>query len=509
VGGYPEWLTLTGDDTYFALELKRKCPHWAFVPEAVVFWHAPETLLGFWRKLSSWSKGDGESGIYSQRYFLFTLITVSISFLSLLMCASLLMIFLSKQHVIATTLFVLSSVILFFLVFSFSARNKVLPGSMRRFIGRLVRSIGFIQGVKQRPQVTLQRYSEVEGVVFVLSGVPIDDTGGGSRGAQIARQFLERNFLVVYLYKFQKDEHRDLQLPIWNPGLVHAAVSDMDWKAFRWQYEEVLESKQILALIEFPLKEFVPIIGHIHRYGGEVVYDVIDDWESSLGGSWYSASIEQKIIDQADMLVATAQPLAENLQSKCKRKVELVPNAVNLTVFNRQKRYERPSDLPDADLKLIYIGALWGEWFDWQLLQRIAEEFPNAAITVIGDYDGQVGTRSQNLHFLGLREQESLPAYLAHSDVAIIPWKILPLTQATSPLKVYEYLAMGLPVVAPEIEPLAEMPYVYCVSSDDEFVEAIQKARDIRIDVDELDEFAFKNSWMARIDWLIERTNLA
>jgi len=68
VGGYPEWLTLTGEDTWFAAELRRRCPHWAFAPRAVVRWHAPDTLPAYWRKARYWAAGDGESGLFPRSY---------------------------------------------------------------------------------------------------------------------------------------------------------------------------------------------------------------------------------------------------------------------------------------------------------------------------------------------------------------------------------------------------------------------------------------------------------
>jgi hypothetical protein len=68
-GGYPEWLSLTGEDTYFAAELKRCCPHWAFVPDAVVDWPAPANPVEYWRKIYNWSIGDGESGAFTQWYW--------------------------------------------------------------------------------------------------------------------------------------------------------------------------------------------------------------------------------------------------------------------------------------------------------------------------------------------------------------------------------------------------------------------------------------------------------
>jgi len=68
IGGYPEWLTNTGEDTLFAMELRNVTKLWAFVPEAVVEWNAPDTMTDYWKKQYYWSFGDGEAGINTNYY---------------------------------------------------------------------------------------------------------------------------------------------------------------------------------------------------------------------------------------------------------------------------------------------------------------------------------------------------------------------------------------------------------------------------------------------------------
>jgi hypothetical protein len=121
---------------------------------------------------------------------------------------------------------------------------------------------------------------------------------------------------------------------------------------------------------------------------------------------------------------------------------------------------------------------------------------------VIGDYRGQCPYAEPNLYFLGLKPQTALPAYLQHSDVAIIPWKIGPITQATSPLKIFEYLATATPVVTPKLHPLEGIPYVFLSPEHDTFLENIAYALDCAMDDHVLDAFLRENSWQARIDHL-------
>jgi hypothetical protein len=189
--------------------------------------------------------------------------------------------------------------------------------------------------------------------------------------------------------------------------------------------------------------------------GGKIFYDLLDDWKTSLGGQWYSEDVEASIIIQeSHILVATAPNLANRLEKTSGRKPVYPPNAVNSYLCSTRIAVSLPGDFPAGEWHMIYIGALWGDWFDWNLLLQLAKEYPEAAVVVVGDYHGTVSGRSRKLAFPGLETTSLLPAYLSHADVAIVPWIVSPVTQATSPLKVYEYIAMEKPVVAPDIEPL-------------------------------------------------------
>jgi polysaccharide pyruvyl transferase CsaB len=502
VGGFPEWLSHTGEDTYFALELKRLCPRWAFVPEARVAWHVPEGIAGFWQKLAGWASGDGESGARAGAY------RRGLRVLALLCAGGSLVLggigvaaagWLSARWIAPVGV---GLILLVGATFAFRGRT-VAPRSLPwSFLGLHARSIGYLRGVRNRPVVAQRRHAGVAGIRFVLSGVPIDDSGGGQRGAQMAREWLRLGHLVVFLHRFPKNESRDLHLPVRHPRLLHWSLEEFDWQGFRWEYGRLLEEKSVLALVELPLPEFVPVARAIHRVGGRVVYDLIDDWRTSLAGRWYSPFVEKKIAMEADVLVATAPLLARYLEELSGRNVLLLPNAVDTELFDPTIPHSRPADLPTARPAYIYVGSLWGDWFDWDLLLRVARASPNASVVVIGDYRGQCPGSAPNLHFLGLKPQSELPAYLAHADVGILPWKRDVITASTSPLKVYEYLAMGLPVVAPDLEPLPQHRLVLRAADAEGFIVALAQASALRTHPSETAAFRLEHGWQERADEL-------
>ncbi len=503
VGGYPEWPTLTGEDTFFDYELKKACRYWAFVPEAVVWWQAPANTSEYWRKLRGWSAGDGESLFGASLYWHSLIRLIFLSTATVLMIAAI------AWAVTAGKLSVWGAVItgvlgLYLLgVLSFSAR-VLAPRDLVSEIGAEVARVrGFLVGARRRSQALARRYQGAKGFFFILAGVPIDDTGGGARCTQIALELLRQGYAVFYINRFPKYEGVELDLTIYHPRLYTTPLSYFRWKAFQRNYKDLFAGKMVGALVEFPLREFLPILRGIRRMDGVVIYDLLDDWSTALGGDWYSPATEKEVIAASQVLVATEATLAHRLETLSQRPVSLVPNAVNSQLFDPQLPQIRPADFPPGDWVVIYIGALWGQWFDWDLLTGIARTYPQAAVLVIGDYRGQCAEPPPNLYFMGLKPQHALPAYLAYSDVTIIPWIVSPITQATSPLKVYEYLTMGKPVVAPDLRPLHGLPGVLLAHDPNDFIAKVDLARRMELPRQEMADFAAQNNWQARVDKLL------
>ena len=514
VGGYPDWLTPTGEDTYFSLELKRCCNRWALVPEARVYWRAPDGLSEGVSTAYRSSIGDGEAGLFPNRYW--HSLTRSVLELSVLMAAA---VGLGLAFVIPWLALIPTLAVLWFAWRTVRAararrrmivdRTTVTPGlaTLSALIAPLLQwssILGFLRGVRNRPRALERRIGDVNGVAFILSGVPISDSGGGQRPAQLALGFLRQKHLVVYINLWESYETVDLKIRVSDPRLLTYPAHAFDMATFMEEHGEYLKGKPMLAVLEHPVIDFLRIGQSMRAAGVTVVYDLLDDWATSLGADFYSPEVEKEIIDTSHVLVATAQPLKRRLERSSGRTVALIPNAVNTHIFNTEGTYLRPADLPPGDFVICYIGALWGEWFDWSLLRKVAVSYPNATVAVIGDYRGLCPAPPPNLHFLGLKPQSQLPAYLAHCDVAIIPWVIGKITEAVSPLKLYEYLAMGKPVVAPRIGELEGIPYVMLSETDAEFIANVEAARQMQIDQKVIEKFVQENSWAQRVTTLLE-----
>ena len=507
VGGYPEWLTLTGEDTLYAIELKRRGGRWAFVPSARVRWHAPRSARAYWQKVFGWASGDGESTLNSRLYWReFVQLAFWLGVPLLVGVAGMLM-----HIVLGTPLWIIAlAALLPVLGFIGKATQASLGHAVWESGAKIARVLGFLRGASRRGEVNLRRRSSLRGVCAILAGVPFDDTGGGSRGSQLAKALLDSKWGVAYVHRFPRYETVDLGLRYDHPDLFLSPYARFRLETLTDQFPGLHRGMPLLAIVEFPLVDFLPTLEAIRQHGGIIAYDLLDNWRSSLGSNWYDPEIEDQVIQLADFLLATELSLQAHLQERTGREVLHLPNAVDAHLFDPQKTYERPDDLPHGDPILYYHGALWGAWFDWSLIAHICEQFPDAQLVLIGDYAGQCPYPvPRNLHFLGLKPQAALPAYLHHSDVALIPWLDTPITRATSPLKLYEYLAMRKPVIAPDLPPLRSIPGVLLSKDKNAFIENIRQARRIHLPHTELSEFIARNTWDARVELLLNHVGLA
>ncbi len=357
------------------------------------------------------------------------------------------------------------------------------------------------------------------GTILLLSANPMHDTGGGQRSAQQALELLDRGWRVVFAAHGEVTESVDLGLVYDRPGLVHCGESEaraalgLGWRRGIAQLGLPPETPhgRAVALAQLPLPGWPRLLRRLAREGVVTVYDCVDRWEGPLGYGWYRRDVETKLSRTVALRTASAPALTRHLSEISRRPAHLLPNAVNPALFDPRTARDRPSELPAADEGrpiVYYHGALWGHWMDWELIRAVATARPEVDFVFVGDHQGEGEGLPANCHFPGLRPQSALPAFLAHVDVTWLPWSVDEVTRATSPLKVFEYRAMGLPVVGPEIEPLDGIDGVVRTRGVEGFGAALDAALAHPASVEERrragDRVRASEGWGARID-LLER----
>jgi GT2 family glycosyltransferase/glycosyltransferase involved in cell wall biosynthesis len=260
-----------------------------------------------------------------------------------------------------------------------------------------------------------------------------------------------------------------------------------------------------LAVSVVQLSSWWPLAEQLReRFGWRVVYDCMDDWSGfpKIGAPLLES--ERKLLAEADLVTTSSEALRGTLRERGATP-QLIRNAADLEHFE----ISTPSSLLAGIEKPIvgYLGAI-AEWFDVDLLRAAAEARPQYQFVLVGgvfDIDVAGLERLENVQFLGEKPYALMPHYLQRFDVAIIPFRRGPLTEATDPVKFYEYLAQGKPVVTtglPELDRFAGNFYPAADAAG--FVEQIDRA--IAEDDDRLREarkrIARDNSWDARVSQL-------
>lgn len=335
--------------------------------------------------------------------------------------------------------------------------------------------------------------------VFIFTGVPYDDIGGGQRAAQLARVALARGHRVVYVYAYRKweagvevDSRVDLR------GMSHVFLDEV-------RAAEIIEDMRPgdTALFEIPHPVFIPFLRAARERRVLAVFEMIDAWDSSLGGDWFDPNVLAEFVRVADRVTGTARVLRESLVRMGRRDAIYLPNAYNETIFDLYRTLPRPPEYLPGKRVLLYFGSLYGEWFDWDAIRATAARSPEAVVYLIGDYQG-VEPLPANVILLGSRQIDQLPAYLAHAEVALLPFKPGHISDAVSPIKVFEYLAMGVPVVSNDLPEVRGYPNVHIARSVEDFAGACAKPLVRQVD----DGFLMSNSWASRLDAIVQPARL-
>ncbi len=192
-------------------------------------------------------------------------------------------------------------------------------------------------------------------------------------------------------------------------------------------------------------------------------------------------AMERSLQQKSDCIVACSQELVDKKRAVHPH-VYYLPHGVDWALFRQTLDRDEPlpADIAQLPRPIIgFYGFISDDWIDFELLNEMARAHPEWSIVLIGRTKQDLGTvlRHPNIHFLGVRPFESLPGYNRGFDVALIPFALNELTVSSNPLKLYEYLASGLPVVSVDIPEVARHPELARVARDQrEFIAMTEQA---------------------------------
>jgi glycosyltransferase involved in cell wall biosynthesis len=370
------------------------------------------------------------------------------------------------------------------------------PGSLRQQLARAVMRHLMEAACRRRGRPLAdvrQQVAQSRGAVIFLPSVGWSETLF-QRPHHLARAFARRGYVAIFatlaladdVFGFEEIEP-NLFLFRGPATVLHGIPSPVLWTV-PYNHHEALS---------FPRP-------------ATVIYDWIDD----LGiftdfDPGLVRRNHERALHEADVVTSVARTLHARARVHRADAVYL-PNGVDETHFATSAT--DPDDPAVARLRREgkpiagYYGAL-ARWFDYELLEQTARRRPDWNFLLIGpDYDGSLRRASllqcPNVVWLGPRPYASLPAYLRVFDVATIPFRLDPITLATSPLKLYEYFAGSRPVITTAMPECVAHAEVRVVETAEEFALALDVARRAGEDPDvrtQLCSVAAANSWRERV----------
>ncbi len=234
-----------------------------------------------------------------------------------------------------------------------------------------------------------------------------------------------------------------------------------------------------------------PIWGMALRKGDfdRVVYDCIDDVSlyAGMASSSRFLEYERKLIQLSDAVITTAASLEAHVRGIDPRiPVFRIPNGVDVDWFQSAAADDRPSiDAGTLPRPIVgYVGTISG-WLNIALAAQVALLLPSVTFLFVGPEDPWVDLeplrRLPNVRFFGRVPYDDVPALMAACSACWIPFSAGRIVERTNPIKLFEYFALGKPVVStpmPELETYRRRGLLWFGRTAEELAEAIRKALD-------------------------------
>lgn len=312
--------------------------------------------------------------------------------------------------------------------------------------------------VFQRPQHLMTRAARDRRVYFVEE--PLDDASGPR--LETRRDASGVNVVVPHL----------------PPGLTEAAAHAQT-RALLERYLAAENVRDLVLWVYSPMP--LPALRGLEP--AAVVYDCMDELANFRGAPPALRDRERELFGWADLVFTGGYSLWE-AKRRQHDDVHSFPSSVDVPHFaSARSGLPEPADLAGIPRPRVGFYGVVDERMDVELLGEVAQLRPDVQFVILGPVvkiDPADLPRRENLHYLGPKCYQDLPAYLAHWDAAMLPFARNESTEFISPTKTPEYLAAGKPVVSTNIRdvvrPYGDKDLVLIARDAQEFAAAIDRA---------------------------------
>jgi glycosyltransferase involved in cell wall biosynthesis len=251
--------------------------------------------------------------------------------------------------------------------------------------------------------------------------------------------------------------------------------------------------------------------GLFNKRNGKLIYYCVDNMSGFNGVDRHEINkMDAELTETADVVFTVSRKIYEE-KKEINPNTYYMPHGVNYEHFAGGSRLGLRDGMRcpleqyrDRGRPIIgFYGLISKDWVDFGLVGYIAEKHPEWSIVMIGKVDVAKENlpQNKNIHYLGSIDYSVLPSYAHYFDVAMIPFNINELTKYCNPLKIYEYFAMGKPVVSTDIPEVRQFNgMVRIAKNQEEFIKGIEEA--LKEDNEELSlkrkEFTKAGTWENR-----------
>jgi len=352
-------------------------------------------------------------------------------------------------------------------------------------------------------------------VLYVESvGLRSPKVGSGRDWARLWRR-LWRGVQSLVLGPPQRAQNVWVLSPLVVPAKHHwPLVRRLNQALLRWAVQRFARQHRFVAPVVWTYHPYMlDAIGLLPR--GPLVYHCVDDIAAVPGVDVQAFKAAQRaLLDRCDAVFTTATALMEQCRPH-NANTHYFGNVVDADHFGRAQddRMPLPADLADIPTpRIVYHGVLSDFKVDFSLLIDAARARPDWQWVIIGEQRegqrsellAQLGSLS-NVHLIGYRTYEVLPQYLRGMQVGVLPTLLNDYTRSMFPMKFYEYLAAGLPVVSTPLDFARESRAGLLTGGDAEsFVAALDRQiQRGKLTPAEADEAVGDNTWERRLDKML------
>lgn len=346
--------------------------------------------------------------------------------------------------------------------------------------------------------------------VITATTRPLESANRLNRPQALAQEFAHQGFLVFYIYyRFVKTEplpERNFEGILQIPNDIFQIVAP--------RIASLRSTGLRIALFSIPDDISVRQLGVFQWFRWRTIYEVRDDWEEFAAanvGKWYNSLWERFLASNCAQTICVSPALvAKMLMFGCStERVSLSHNATTQRFIETAEPFRRrrvTTRSSNDQLVFGYFGHLTEAWFDWPLILQAALQRPEWNFEFIGFGAPDNLNTPSNVVIKDAVTQLELPALSQRWDVGMIPFRPSPLSRAVDPIKIYDYLALGLPTLSVQMSLIHQMDNVHIYEGLDDF---LTKAEGLvaRLREGPLDwpTPAWQHTWAARVRQIAEQ----